>query len=97
MTAPKTSLSDPEYAAFAWNRYLRVLGWMGLAAAAAVAVALCWLWYELGALSLHMILATSAGVGLSVLLAAALMGLVFLSSGSGHDEEVKKLEEEWEP
>jgi hypothetical protein len=28
-------------------------------------------------------------VGLSVMLGAALMGLVFLSSGSGHDESVE--------
>jgi hypothetical protein len=34
-----------------------------------------------------MVIATIAGVGFSVLLAAALMGLVFLSSGSGHDED----------
>ena len=33
--------------------------------------------------------ATTAGVGLSVMLGAALMGLVFLSSGSGHDEAIE--------
>jgi hypothetical protein len=36
-----------------------------------------------------MVIATTAGVGLSVMLGAALMGLVFLSSGSGHDEAVE--------
>lgn len=36
-----------------------------------------------------MIIATAAGVGLSVMLGAALMGLVFLSSGSGHDESIE--------
>ena len=36
-----------------------------------------------------MIVATAAGVGLSVMLGAALMGLVFLSSGSGHDESIE--------
>ena len=40
-------------------------------------------------LTLHMIIATTAGVGLSVMLGAALMGLVFLSSGSGHDEAIE--------
>lgn len=97
MSSPKPSLSDPDYAAFAWARYLRVLAWMGLAAIIAVAIALGWLHWELGALSLHLVIATAAGVGLSVLLAAALMGLVFLSSGTGHDEEVRDLEEDWQP
>jgi hypothetical protein len=36
-----------------------------------------------------MVIATAAGVGLSVMLGAALMGLVFLSSGSGHDEAIE--------
>lgn len=97
MTEPKPSLSDPDYAAFAWGRYLRILAWMGLAAVASVGIALAWLHHEIGPLSIHLILATSAGVGLSVLLAAALMGLVFLSSGTGHDEEVRELEEDWQP
>ncbi len=34
----------------------------------------------------QMVLATVGGVGLSVLLGTALMGLVFLSDRSGHDE-----------
>ena len=40
-------------------------------------------------LTIHMIIATTAGVGLSVMLGAALMGLVFLSSGSGHDDAIE--------
>lgn len=34
---------------------------------------------------LHMLIATALGAGLSVLLAGALMSLVFLSNSSGHD------------
>ena len=34
-----------------------------------------------------MMIATALGAGLSVLLAGALMSLVFLSSGSGHDDD----------
>ena len=57
---------------------------------AAVLIALAYLYMELGdGLTIHMIIATSAGVGLSVLLGAALMGLVFLSSGTGHDESIE--------
>ena len=35
----------------------------------------------------HMMIATALGVGLSMLLGAALMTLVFLSSSTGHDEQ----------
>ena len=41
-----------------------------------------------GPLSWVTVVATIGGVGGSILLAAALMGLVFLSSGTGHDEAV---------
>lgn len=37
---------------------------------------------------LHMLLAMSLGIGLTILLAGALMGLLFVSSRSGHDESV---------
>jgi hypothetical protein len=38
--------------------------------------------------SAHFYVATALGIGFSMLLMSALMGLVFLSSGSGHDEAV---------
>ncbi len=62
---------------------------MSVTSALAVVAALSWLSVEMGDdLTIHMMIATAAGVGLSVLLGAALMGLVFLSSGSGHDDSV---------
>jgi len=93
MTRPRGSLSDPDYAAFAWRRYRRLMAWMTLVAAGAVAGALIYLKMALGTLPWQIALATVAGVGLSVLLAAALMGLVFLSSGTGHDQDVANFEE----
>lgn len=81
-------LDDPEYAAFAWARYRRLLGWMALAAAVVVGIAV-WLldlWY--GPLSWVAIFAAIGGFGGTIMMAAALMGLVFLSSGTGHDEDV---------
>ncbi len=83
-------LSDPDYAAFAWRRYKRLLRWMALAAAVAVVVSLAALRWAKGPLPIHMVVATALGVFLSVLLAAALMGLVFLSDGTGHDGQVGK-------
>ena len=36
---------------------------------------------------IHMMIATALGIGLSVLLACALMTLIFLSNRSGHDAD----------
>lgn len=94
MTRQRPSLSDPDYAAFAWGRYRRLMAWMTLVAAVTVGLVLWYLHHEVGVLPIPMIIATVAGVGLSVLLGTALMGLVFLSSGTGHDEEVDEFNED---
>jgi hypothetical protein len=86
----KSPLDDRATAQFAWARYKRLMKWMTAMSFVAVLIALAYLYMELGdGLTIHMIIATSAGVGLSVLLGAALMGLVFLSSGTGHDESIE--------
>ncbi|MDT9600900.1 hypothetical protein [Sphingosinicella rhizophila] len=59
---------------------------MVAAAAVAVLLALLYLKSTGQPMPLHMIVATIAGVGLSVLLGTGLMGLVFLSNSSGHDD-----------
>lgn len=76
----------PEAAALAWSRYKRMMKWMALAAAIAAALAVAYLKATSDAMPWQMVLATIAGVGLSVLLGTALMGLVFLSDRTGHDE-----------
>lgn len=88
METPR-GLDDPDYAAFAWARYRRVLGWMALAALAAASGAVLLLWHSLGWMNLVVASATALGVFFTVLLGAALMGLMFLSSGTGHDEQVE--------
>lgn len=83
-------LENKDISGIAWARYRRLMRGMALVSLAAVLVALGWLHFTIGdGLTIHMIIATTAGVGLSVLLGAALMGLVFLSSGSGHDEAIE--------
>ena len=79
----------PDYAraASAWARYKAMMRWMALAAFVSVLAALAWLESMGAPLPLHAVIATVAGVGLSVLLGTALMGLVFLSNNSGHDDE----------
>lgn len=88
MSRANEALSDPANAAVAWARYWRLMRWMVIAAMVAVAGALVYLHMVGGLVSIHMVIATVAGVGLAVLLAAALMLLVFMSAGSGHDDDV---------
>jgi uncharacterized protein (DUF2062 family) len=85
---PRHSLDDPGYRRFAWARYWRLMRWMALVAALAVPVALGWLAWAGGELELHMAISVGLAVFFSLMLGAALMGLVFLSSGTGHDEAV---------
>ena len=75
-----------EAPALAWSRYKSMMKWMALAAAVAAALAVAYLKATSEAMPWPMVLATIAGVGLSVLLGTALMGLVFLSDRTGHDE-----------
>ena len=89
MEPTKSALDDPEYAAFAWRRYRRLMAWMSLASLGATIGCLFLLNRMIGTIPIHMMIATSAGVFLSVLLASALMGLVFLSSGTGHDDAIR--------
>ena len=70
----------------AWRRYKRLMTWMALASFAAVVLALIYLKLTVGDVPIHMLIATVAGVGFSVLLGTALMGLVYFSNASGHDE-----------
>jgi hypothetical protein len=83
-------LDDPASARNAWARYRRLMRWMALSALIATIIGLSWMRWSVGeSLTIHMMIATAAGIGGSVLLGAALMGLVFLSSGSGHDESIE--------
>jgi hypothetical protein len=81
-------LDDPEYAAFAWGRFRRILGWMALVSLVTVGIAELALYWWMGELRMVTAIATFLGVFLSMMLAAALMGLMFLSSGTGHDTQV---------
>ena len=88
MAPTPPGLSDPEQAAFAWRRFRRILRWVAMVAALCCAAAVWGLTRWQGPLSWVAILAAIGGVFGSVMMAGALMGLVFLSSGTGHDESV---------
>ena len=84
----KQGLDDPQIAATAWARFRRIMIWMALGGAACVGVALFALRMWAGPMPIHMILATILGVWLTFMLGTGLMALTFLSSGTGHDEQV---------
>ncbi|KAK0349300.1 hypothetical protein LTR94_033699 [Friedmanniomyces endolithicus] len=90
MQPPPSGLDDPEQAAFAWARFRTIMAWMTLAAAIAVAGAMIALAEIYGPLNGVTMLGVIGGIGGTVMLTGALMGLVFLSSGTGHDEDVDR-------
>ena len=94
MSRHTRGLADPHTARTAWGRFRRMMRWMALAAAVAVAAAIVYLRPAEGPFPIHMLIATIAGVAATVLLATALMLLAFLSSGTGHDEDVARFEDE---
>lgn len=84
----RSPLDDPQQAAHAWARYRRLMRWMFGVTVLVVIVALALLYREVGMVSVHFFIATALGIGFAMLLMSALMGLVFLSNGTGHDAAV---------
>lgn len=85
---PRSPLDDPANAAHAWRRFRRLMVWSAVMAVVLDAVVLTGIYFWLGAVSIHIYIATALGILFLVLLTVALMGLMFLSSGTGHDEAV---------
>lgn len=85
------SLDDPDYAAFVWARYRRIMAWMTLLSLVAALGTLGVLWAMMGEIRLLMSLFVGGGIFLTVLLATALTSLMFLSAGTGHDDQVQDL------
>ena len=77
-----------------WQRFRRIMRWMSLVSILAAAAAVYFVAAGESELKIHMLIATGLGAGLTVLLGAALMSLVFISSGSGHDEEAHRTADE---
>lgn len=84
----RSPLDDPENARFAWDRYKRLMKGMFAVTVVTVIAVLSWLYYDNGMVSIHFFIAWALGIGVMMMLMAALMGLVFLSNGTGHDAAV---------
>ncbi len=85
----RSPLDNPATAAHAWARFRRVFKAWSLFTLAVVIAVLGWLVASRGFESVHLYIATAIGVGVTMELAGALMGLAFLSSGTGHDDAVR--------
>ena len=85
---PRSPLDDPATANFAWARYRRLMKWMAGFTLVVVIACMALLYRSDGFVSIHFYIATALGIGAAMMLMAALMGLVFLSSGTGHDESI---------
>jgi len=84
----KSPLEDPRYASFAWGRYKRLMAWLFGLALLITAAALAFFYFQHGFISIHFYIATAGAILATIMLTGSLMGLVFLSSGTGHDESV---------
>ena len=80
---PNPQIANPH----AWARFRAIMRWMVLLGLLCVAGALLYLRSGGQPLTAQMAIAASAGVFMTVMVGTGLMSLVFLSNGSGHDDE----------
>ncbi|HZV17120.1 MAG TPA: hypothetical protein VFF84_00290 [Sphingobium sp.] len=82
-------LDDRRNAAFAWSRFRKMLRAMAAASLAFSFAMAALVWWLSGPLPIVFVIMTVVGVWATIMMAALLMGLMFLSSGTGHDEQVE--------
>jgi predicted exporter len=97
----KSPLDDPATAAHAWARYRQIMKLLLAATTLTVAIAMVLLFAYNGMISVHFYIAVALGISFTMLLGGGLMGLAFLSNGTGHDESVDnkmpRADEFWSP
>lgn len=89
MSTELPGLDDPHHARHAWTRFRRMLLAMAAGGMAFALTIIAYLWGIDGPLPIVFILLTVAGIWATVMMAALLMGLMFLSSGTGHDHKIE--------
>lgn len=78
----ESASSTPDH----WRRFRRLMLIMLGITIVAVGLSIAWLVGVGAPMRLHFLIAVGLGVTFSLLLTGALMGLVFVSARSGHDE-----------
>ncbi len=86
--ARKSPLEDQKTAALAWARWRRLMLLVTAVTALTIAAALAWFHAQDEPVSIHFYIALALGIGGTMMLGGALMGLAFLSSGTGHDNSI---------
>lgn len=71
----------------ALSNFRRLMRWMVVLAVAMIGLALLTFRIMETPITMAMLIATIAGVGFSMLVGTGLMGLIFMSANSGHDDE----------
>ena len=95
----KSPLDDPENAAYAWARYRRIMRLLMGVTIGIVLFAMALIYIYNGEVSVLFDIAVALGISFTMLLGGGLMGLVFLSNGTGHDDAVDnnlpRSDEDW--
>lgn len=86
--AKRSPLEDTDTAVIAWKRWRRLMALAAAVATLTIAAALAYFHAQDEPVSIHFYIAVALGIGATMLLGGALMGLVFLSSGTGHDDSI---------
>ena len=88
--AKRSPLDDRTTAAVAWKRWRRLMMLVAVITALTIAAALAFFSAQGEPASIHFYIAVALGIGATMMLGGALMGLVFLSSGTGHDDSIDR-------
>ena len=85
--------ASPQQRTVARLSFGRLMRWTAATAIGAILVALYYLHTHVGAMPIHMVVATILGVGFTVMLAGGLTALCYLSANSGSDDHVGSLDD----
>jgi len=85
-------LPSPRYSTM--RRFWRILRLLALLSIVMAAIAVVLVARGDPTIHIHMLIATTLGIGLTVLLGTALMTLALLSSSSGHDDQASCFDQE---
>jgi hypothetical protein len=86
--SPRSSADSPRSHAAHWLWFRRLMIWMFAFSLVVVAIAVCYMHQQGVPLRPWLLLPLGLGIMLSLMLAAGLMGLVFVSARSGIDDGV---------
>lgn len=87
-------LDQSRVSAHAWARFRWLMKLMAVITVVVVIAAFAYFYSQGEPLSVHFYIALALGIAGAMFMTAALMGLVFLSSGTGHDEAVSDARQE---